>query len=490
MVAGLLLVGFLAQLPQIKKPLLEGAAGKQAHTAMIARNLSNGIAVFSRPIVDDMGNPGYFVKEIPLIPQMAAWINATTDLPIDASGRLLGLLAWLVASLVFFLALARALPREKALLALFWAIFSPLSFAYAPAFQNDTTAVAFSLSTWAILLAWRKEPRLSTAVLAGIFTALSLLLKPHTVFWLAPAAAVLVFAGTDRPSWRHWAPLAVTGISGGLAASIWYFHAASIHRAFPVPGATVAEGWIEPGLLWTSYFWGELGRQIVMMVFTPIGIGLSLIGLFRSTRRQLVEWSLLAWGAGVLVQDLVFATRFIDELSHGTEYYQLALVPVAGLLISDGILQLRDRAPKFRPAVVGLALLALGTSAPLLAHDARTPPPHYKTLLEDCARVQSLTNKADPFLVFADRSGTILYYCERRGMTFTLGTRAVTAQPGAAPAASRSEIDRAVRQARFIYFPFPEQVEDPAFLENFEKRWQELDMSPSAARLFRQGGAR
>jgi hypothetical protein len=488
--AVLLLAGVLVQVPQLGAPLLEGAAGKQAHTAMIARNLSTGRAVFSRPIVDDIGNPGYFIKEIPLIPQAAAWLSETTDLPIDASGRLLGLLAWLVASLVFFIGLARAVPIEKALLGLFWTIFAPLAFAYAPAFQNDTTAIAFSLSAWAMLLAWREEPRFSTALLAGLFTALSLLLKPHTVFWLAPAAAVLVFGGANRPPWRRWVPLALAGIAGGLLASTWYFHAASIHRAFPTPGATVAQGWVEPALLFTSYFWGELGRQIVMMVFTPIGVGLALVGLSRSTRRHLTEWSLIAWGAGVLVQDLVFATRFTDDLSHGTEYYQLALVPVAGLLISDGILQLRDRAGRFAPLVVGIALLALSTSSFLLAREARTAPPQYKTLLEDCARVRSLTAKTDPFLVFADRSGTILYYCERRGTTFTLGTATAQVRPGEPPAAGRSDIDRAVRAARFAYFPFPDQVEDPALLMNFEKRWQELDMGPSSARLFQQGGSR
>ncbi len=488
--AGLLLVGLLVQLPQLGAPLLEGAAGKQAHTAMIARNLSSGLAVFSRPIVDDMGNPGYFIKEIPLVPQIAAWVSEATDLPIDTAGRLLGLVAWLVASLVFFIGLARTVAIEKALLCLFWAIFAPLAFAYAPAFQNDTTAIAFSLITWVILLAWRKKPRFSTALIAGLFTSLSLLLKPHIVFWLAPAAAVLVFGGANRPPWRRWVPLAIAGIAGGLLASTWYFHAASIHRAFPTPGATVAQGWVEPALLFTSYFWVELGRQIAVMVFTPIGVGLALVGLLRSNRRHLTEWSLIAWGAGVLVQDLVFATRFIDDLSHGTEYYQLALIPVAGLLISDGILQLRDRAGRFGSLVVGLALLALGTSAPLLAREARTPPTHYKTVLEDCARVRGLTNKSDPFLVFADRSGTILYYCERRGTTFTLGTAKAQARPGAPPAAGRSDIDRAVRTARFVYFPFPDQVDDPKFLANFEESWQELDMGPSAARLFRKGGSR
>ena len=38
--------------------LLEGAAGKQTHTAMIARNLYRGRASLLRPTVDDMGKPG------------------------------------------------------------------------------------------------------------------------------------------------------------------------------------------------------------------------------------------------------------------------------------------------------------------------------------------------------------------------------------------------------------------------------------------------
>ena len=488
--AGLLLAGLLVQVPQLAAPLLEGAAGKQAHTAMIARNLATGRAVFSRPLVDDMGNPGYFIKEIPLIPQAAAWLSEAAQLSIDTSGRLLGLLAWLVASGIFFGALVRAIPQEKALIALFWSLFSPLAFAYAPAFQNDTTAIAVSLGAWAVLLAWRKKPRLSTALVAGLLTALSLLLKPHIVFWLAPAAAVIVFAGENRPPLRHWWPLALFGIAGGLLASVWYLHAASIHRAFPTPGATVATGWVDASLLLTSHFWVEMARQLGLMVFTPVGAGLALIGLTRSSGRNLTEWSLLAWGCGVLVQDLVFATRFIDDLSYGTEYYQLALVPVAGLLISDGILQLRDHATRFGPLIVGLALLALGTSSPLLAREARTPPARYEKLREDCARVRTLSSPTDSFLVFADRSGTILYYCERRGTTFTLGSTGDRSRTDSLPVVSRSQIDRALRQAEFAYFPFPNLVEDPEFLMNFERKWQELDMSPSKARLFRRGRGR
>ena len=493
--AALLVCGLWVQQPQLEAPLLEGAAGKQTHTAMIARNLQTGKAVFTRPVIDDIGEPGYFIKEIPLVPQLAAWTSDATSLSIDTSGRLLGLMAWLIASTVFYWGLSLSLPSDKALLATFWTIFAPLAFAYAPAFQNDTTAVLLSLGSWLALVYWRRrvdsaKTLFAAALMAAGLSALALLLKPHVVFWLAPAAVVLVFGGRDRPAARQWVPLAISGTLGGALASLWYLHAAEIHQTFPTPGATVTEGWVDFTLLGAPYFWKELARQLGLMVFTPIGLGLTFLGLTRRSPRNLAEWSLLAWGAGVLLQDLVFATRFSDQLSHGTEYYNLALVPVAGLMISDGILQIRDRAGRLGPFAVAAAMVALATSSPFLAREARTPPAAYGALLEDCNRVRELSDPGDPFLVFADRAGTILYYCQRRGTTFALGNPDPTRGPPKGPLVSRSQMDQAARAAEFAYFPFPDQVQDPAFLASFASQWQELDMGPSPARLYRRRNSR
>ena len=209
----------------------------------------------------------------------------------------------------------------------------------------------------------------------------------------------------------------------------------------------MTEGWVDFSLLGAPYFWKELARQLGLMVFTPIGLGLTVLGLTRRSPRNLAEWSLLAWGAGVLLQDLVFATRFTDQLSHGTEYYNLALVPVAGLMISDGILQIRDRAGRLGPLAVAAAMVALATSSPFLAREARTPPAAYGALIEDCKRVRELSDPGDPFLVFADRAGTILYYCQRRGTTFALGNSDQTRRAPKGPQVSRSQMDQAARAA-------------------------------------------
>ena len=40
--AAILLLGLLLRVPGLTGPLFEGAAGKQAHTAMVARNLARG----------------------------------------------------------------------------------------------------------------------------------------------------------------------------------------------------------------------------------------------------------------------------------------------------------------------------------------------------------------------------------------------------------------------------------------------------------------
>jgi glycosyltransferase involved in cell wall biosynthesis len=421
--AGLLLIGLAVRVPTLAYPLLEGAAGKQAHTAMVARNLYRGSSTWLRPMVDDVGRPGYFVKELPILPLFAAAGYGLIGRTSEPIGRLLGAVAWLAATPLLVAIVRRERGQWEGWLAGLWFVLSPMAIVYSRAFMSDSAMIARIRCDSCGRPAWRAHPTLERAAVVALAAALALLLKPHALFWLVPALVVVAHTSSqgtsDPPSRREvvgfWLALGL----GAAPAAAWYWHAAAIHRVHPVLGATVATGWVDPSLWFRPALYGIVAHQLIDMVLTPLGVVLATIGILGGGRGRFDVGSaaLLAWGAGVIAQSLCFGTRMFDVAARGTEYYQLAAVPVAAMLVARGATAIAARAGRrwragWSIAMAGLAL-ALAASALPPTLDAIAVPERYARLLEDCAVVRSLTRPDEQILVLADRGGTVLYYCDR-----------------------------------------------------------------------------
>lgn len=486
----LLLLGAALRLPGLSAPLLEGAAGKQTHLAMVARNLFRGRATLARPRVDDVGRPGYFVKELPVVPGLAALAYRGLGRVDERVLRGLAIASWLGAAVVLMALLRPALGPAAAGLAGAWFLLSPMGIVYSRAAMNDAPAVAGALLALAAVGRWRARPRPGAAILVGGLVGFAFLLKPHTAFWLGPAAAALVVDDSapdgPRPSFGRITTVVAAAGAGLALASLWYLHAATVHRTHPVPGATVAEGWVDPGLLARPALYLEIARQAFFMVFTPVGALLAAWRLAFGPALRRIERALLWWGAGSLLQGLVFAPRMFDQLSRGTEYYQLPLVATAAVLIGVGSRMLLDRA---RAAGAGLRaasaaiLVALVAGALAQAQAAIRTPARYERIVADCARVAAATRPTDEIVVLADRAGTILYYCDRRGITFSLGG-AVHETIRERGGATRVEIARALGNATHLYVPFPELDVEGEIVRMVSASWDEIPLEGSTARLF------
>lgn len=491
---GLLAAGLATHLLLLHSPLLEGAAGKQTHTAMIARNLYRGRGTIARPIVDDLGNPGYFIKEVPALPAATALLYGLTGEVNEAYGRLLSVLAWLGGAPILFALLQRRPGASDALVAAAWWIAAPLAFVYGRAFMSDAAMVSASIASLLALVRWRERPGGGRAAAAAGLVGAALLLKPHAVFWLGPAALLVIATrddGVPRPSrGPRRVLLGATALAIAVAAA-WYLHAASVHRAFPAAGTTRLDGWFDLPSLADGALYAEIARQLFWMVFTPLGALLAALGVaLRARPWHLAERALLVWGAGVLVQCLVFNTRMYDALARGTEYYQLAMVPVAAMLIGRGAgvlfasLASRTRVPGI--VLGGGILLLLGASSARETMAALEVPERYHRILDDCARVRAVTRPRDVIFVLADRGGTILYYCDRRGSTFVPARAAgkVFAQ-GDNVVAVRQLADT-LDAANYVYVPFPEILgEGSPWLAMFEERFERVPAEGSPMRLYR-----
>jgi hypothetical protein len=204
-----------------------------------------------------------------------------------------------------------------------------------------------------------------------------------------------------------------------------------------------------------------------------------------------VERALLAWGAGVLVQCLVFDTRLFDEYARGTEYYQLAMVPVAAMLIGRGLRAIAAVLPESRRAlrlvIPALILILLAGSAAREVEAALALPERYRRIVADCALVRTITQPHDELFVLADRGGTILYYCDRRGSTFVpaRAVRRVFARTDNVVGAK--QLADALDRASYVYIPFPELLgERSSWLAMFENDWERVATPGTEMRLYRR----
>lgn len=500
------LLAFLVRLPGLEAPLYEGAAGKQTHTAMVARNLYRGRSTWLRPIVDDVGQPGYFVKELPLVPGIAALLYRLRGGPDDALGRAIGIVSWLAAIPILALLVRRDENRRVALLAAAWFAFAPAAIAYSRAFMTDPTMVAVSLAALLAALAWRDRPTNARAASTGALVGMALLLKPHAAFWLAPAIAIAVLqsrrpdagAGTAAtgapPTASQFARLCLAIATGVAIAGAWYVHAAAVHRLYPAPGATVASGWVEPGLWASPQLHRRIAAQFATIVFSPLGVVLAVIALWPGREPfGTTGLALLAWGAGVVVQSEVFGTRMFDDAARGTEYYQLPAVATAALLVARGIDRLGRAAGQRWPGSADAACIALGVLAALAAvpitRSLTRAPALYEALPAQCARVRELTAPEDLLLVVADRGGTVLYTCDRRGTTFTVATAMGEAARSTRTAAGPEALSRAMSEAGAVFLPFPDLV--PAALRDYlDREWSRASDETVVLYRRRTSGAR
>lgn len=480
-------IGFAVRAPILDEPLLEGAAGKQTHTAMVARNLYRGEASWLRPRVDDVGPPGYFVKELPVLPLLAAATYGVGGEPRDWVGRLLAALAWLSATILVVRMTATASAGIGPGVAGAWYALAPLGVVYSSAFMNDAFVVAGSLAALSLGLGWERRPSAGTAVLAGLATGAALLLKPHAALWLGPALLVLALTGRAASGRQRIGFLATIG-AGALLAGPWYLHAWRIQRAHPVSGTIAANDWIDPSLWATPEIYATLLQQLLFMVLTPLGAALAVLGMGRAQTPRPFRYALLAWSGGVLLQCWIFATRLLDEPARRSEYYLLAMVPAAAMWIGLGAERARawlPARPALRRAAYGAAVVAMLGPAALAATEALAPPSLYARLLADCETVRRVTRPSDEILVLTDRPGIVHYYCQRRGLVLVPAEPDQTDRLAILDGASAARVTAAQLRARYFFVPFPDLLAgSPGLRAALEREWRPLGGLPEGVLLY------
>ena len=103
-----------------------------------------------------------------------------------------------------------------------------------------------------------------------------------------------------------------------------------------------------------------------------------------------------------------------------------------------------------------------------------------------------MTTPRDELFVLADRGGTILYACDRRGRTFVPARTVSRVFAHADNVVGAAQLSAALERADFVYIPFPELLgDDSRWLAMFDQSFERIPTPGSDMRLYRRrSGAR
>lgn len=396
--AALVLATVALRCIRLDQPIVENYVGRQVPTAMVARNLDRGSG-FLRPQLDTGPFPNLFLVEPPVYAEAVVGGRRLTGLAIGPAGRLVSALATGLGAWGLFGLVRR---RERAAVALgAVATFAlmPVMIRYGRAVQPDALMLGTQLAAlrcWDAYAAGWGRWRLAVG---WALLATSLALKVTT----APVTLPLVWLLLGGRRWRAIG-LSVLAILPALA---WYAHAAALLAEGDGSRASIDNGriWLGalvPTALLEPSTYGPAARFLLVRAYTPIGVALGLVGLFRRPVDRL--WP--AWAGFALLTLAALAAKWHHE------YYWMLLAPP----VAVGVARSLDRLAGWsRPAAAGLGAFAAAAALALSASTWRTPA-EWSGLVE-AGRTVAERVPPDGLVVASE---ALLYAADRRGCRLEL----------------------------------------------------------------------
>ena len=364
---------------------------------MVARNLDRGSGVL-RPTLDTGPHPNLFLVEPPIYASMAVGMRRLTGLRLEPAGRLVSALwttlgAWGLHGLVR----RREGPVAAIAGASAFATF-PIMIRYGRAFQPDAAMLGALLAG---LRCWDDGRKAAGWTLVTLGLALKITMSPALIPFL--------FLTQFRPR-----KLAVAA-SMLAPALLWYaevyavLSTASASRA-AADGARLWRGALDVSALWKPGAASLYGRYLFVRSFTPLGIGLAVVGLARGADRL---WWIWLGSASAMMAGLA------GKLHH--EYYWLALAPVAAAGVGRavaGFWRYRGWAVVLSASLAGLGLYQ--------SRGTWVAPAEWSGLTAAAAEITRLVPEGAPLVA----PEAMLYAADRRGCRLEWAPGAVARAAG------------------------------------------------------------
>lgn len=334
-----LLVGLALRLYKIDSPVADWHSWRQADTASVAYIYMNEGIDLLRPRFYDISNvqsgflnyEGYRFVEFPFINAIHALLAKNFSLfSFDIWGRLISIFFSLVSTLAMFLIGKKLLGRLGGVLAAWFFATLPFNVYYSRVILPEPAAVCFGLLSILFFMIYVDGNRLLSLYSSGIFMALSLLLKPYTIFYALP----IIYLAYKK-----------FGIKGMLTNVHLYIYLdvallpLLLWRTWTweFPSGVPAYDWVFNGdkIRFRPAFWYWIfGQRIAKLILGFWGVVLVGFGLLQKKRDNPF---LYIFGVGAFLYLSIVATANVRH-----DYYQVLIVPVIVLMLARGALFLYE----------------------------------------------------------------------------------------------------------------------------------------------------
>jgi len=427
----ILVAAFALRLVNLNAPLLDGMTIKQVYVAHRARQIAQPPFDLFRNTFDlltDEGKPLNLVEEMPLYPGIVA-VGYRLFGEHEFFGRLLSVLATLVAIWALYDLVRSELGTQVALLCAFFFSMTPLLIFYGRAFQPDVCMLAAMLLSACAYARYLRRPRWTLYLLTLVAGALAAMFKYFGLMVLVP----LAFMTFRQYGWRRAGVVTLAGLAFGmcLPVAIWMANNFLNHHNPAQEGAYFIFQMPRLLLQKTLYFrffdrflFKECGPVLALLIAT----GIWAVKKFRVQSASLVGWTVTGLGYFIL----------IGPKSATHHYYDLMLLPAASLWGAIGWAHLWKVGWGGKRWLGITTLIAMVVvQSPLVMHGEFTQE---RGLLLAAQELQSRTGAAERIIVASPCGIDVIHYARRQGWTWY----------GPMPADWRERIER-YRQLGAVY---------------------------------------
>ncbi len=416
-------VALVLRLYNISSPLIGVHSWRQADTASIARNFSEGSMNLLHPQVDWGGASAGFVEcEFPFYSFLVAFLYRMFGFS-EILGRLLSIAFSLVGLYYYFLLIRLVIDEKTALWSSFFAAILPLNVYYGRTFMPEAAMLACSVIGVFYFSRWTALPRTIDLFLSALFICLACLLKIPALYLLIPLLYLAWQALGRRMffEWKLWAFLTFVI----LPVALWYYHA---HRILLDGGLSFgiweygADKWGNWDLVATLAFWKRIFYESLAQKHFAVGGFVAFVfGAFlpRVAKR---EWLFDFWLFAVIVYFVIVAQgNFIHE------YYQLPFM-LPGIVYVGKVFARFFRMPIWKSkesialALCLYAVVVVGLWKYQIYMNKENPDT--SDVFQLAQRIRETTEKGSRIIVWDENDPTILYLSHRKG--WHLQTSALT----------------------------------------------------------------
>lgn len=359
----ILLGGFAVRFYGFDNPIADWHSWRQSETASVSRNFAQDGIDLLHPKMDNISNvqsgrdnpEGYFFVEFPIYNALQAGLFSLFGIfTIEQWGRLISMISSVAGGLFLYLIVKRHSNTIIGLFSAFFFMFLPFNIYYGRTILPDTMMTMAFLGSiyffdrWIYVIARSdkkttkqsrsasvKQTRLPRSfvarndvlyfVIALVFTAGALLLKPHSVFFLLPLL-YLVFATYGWAVFKKWQLyiFALFSVAPLIAWRLWMTQ---------YPEGIPANQWLLNGngiRFRPAFFRWIFYERLTVLISGYFGALLLLLGLVKL--RFTKEWMFFAsFFASTLLFVSVVATGNVQH-----DYYQIPAIPSVAIVMAFG----------------------------------------------------------------------------------------------------------------------------------------------------------